>query len=185
MENSKSKEFNFDPERVVFAGDSAGGGLVSIILQRFARLNKTMPKLQVLTYPWLQMFNAKMPSNLEYKSKLLLSDLVSLSKFSLVYLGQTFVKNNTHMIDSNQHTLLVENQELKQKFKRFLSTDLIPEKYKQGKSYYKEYEKLKDEDIYPEKLEENSPLAYNIELRKRLTDLFSADISPGREKYIL
>jgi acetyl esterase/lipase len=179
MENSKSKEFNFDPKRVVFAGDSAGGGLVSIILQRFARLNKTMPKLQVLTYPWLQMFNAKLPSKLEYKTKSTLRDTLHLSRLSLYYLGKSYLSSEPDLIDSNQHTLLVENQELKRKIKSFLSTDLIPEKYKQGKSYYKEYEKLKDEDIYPEKFSENSRLENDPDFRASLIHLHSVEMSPG------
>ena len=43
-----------DPERVLVAGDSAGGGLAAVVCQTMKAQRKPMPCAQVLIYPWLQ-----------------------------------------------------------------------------------------------------------------------------------
>lgn len=44
-----------DTDRIILAGDSAGGNIVAVIAQRLNSEQKKMPKLQVLIYPWTQM----------------------------------------------------------------------------------------------------------------------------------
>ncbi len=44
-----------DTNRVILAGDSAGGNAVAVVSQRLLAENLKQPKLQVLIYPWLQM----------------------------------------------------------------------------------------------------------------------------------
>lgn len=51
MENADG--LNVDPERVVVAGDSAGGGLSAVICQTMRDRGKAIPFAQVLIYPWV------------------------------------------------------------------------------------------------------------------------------------
>jgi len=44
-----------DTNRVILAGDSAGGNIVAVMTQRLLAEKLKQPKLQVLIYPWLQM----------------------------------------------------------------------------------------------------------------------------------
>lgn len=48
-----------DTNRVILAGDSAGGNVVAVMTQRLNFEKKKMPKLQVLIYPWTQMVGEK------------------------------------------------------------------------------------------------------------------------------
>lgn len=41
-------EFKGDPDRIILAGDSAGGNVVAVLTQRFLREKRKLPKLQVL-----------------------------------------------------------------------------------------------------------------------------------------
>lgn len=41
--------------KVILAGDSAGGNIVAAMTQRLRSEKITQPKLQVLIYPWTQM----------------------------------------------------------------------------------------------------------------------------------
>ncbi len=51
----QSKNEFGDSERVILAGDSAGGNIVAVMTQKLKSDNIKMPKLQVLIYPWMQM----------------------------------------------------------------------------------------------------------------------------------
>jgi len=42
-----------DPEKIIVAGDSAGGGLSAVITHAMKRENRAQPILQVLIYPWV------------------------------------------------------------------------------------------------------------------------------------
>ena len=44
-----------DTDRVILAGDSAGGNIVAVLTQRLNQEYIKKPKLQVLIYPWTQM----------------------------------------------------------------------------------------------------------------------------------
>ena len=68
-----SNEFG-NTDKVILAGDSAGGNAVAAVTQRLKVENMKMPKLQILIYPWLQMvcwfFNNGWPMKIENKSKI-------------------------------------------------------------------------------------------------------------------
>lgn len=49
-------EIGGDPERLVVAGDSAGGGLSAHVTHALRRAGDPQPRLQVLIYPWVQAY---------------------------------------------------------------------------------------------------------------------------------
>jgi acetyl esterase/lipase len=51
-----ASELGGDPERLVVAGDSAGGGLSAHVSQALKRSGEPQPLLQILIYPWLEAF---------------------------------------------------------------------------------------------------------------------------------
>lgn len=40
--------FNCNPDKIIISGDSAGGNIASVVLQRLVKENKKLPKLQIL-----------------------------------------------------------------------------------------------------------------------------------------
>ena len=83
---NNANEFNADSNRIMLAGDSAGGNVVAVISQKLLAENKKMPKLQILIYPWLQMINSRLPSRIQYHDTGLMR--LPLSKFASWYLGK-------------------------------------------------------------------------------------------------
>ncbi len=63
-----SRRLFIDLNRVVIAGDSEGGHLVIALNQKLNEEEKFLPKLAVLIYPTVQMFNYRLPSALKYKT---------------------------------------------------------------------------------------------------------------------
>jgi acetyl esterase/lipase len=49
-----ARELGGDPQRLVVAGDSAGGGLAAHVCQAARSAGLAQPRLQILIYPWLQ-----------------------------------------------------------------------------------------------------------------------------------
>jgi acetyl esterase/lipase len=49
-------ELGGDPQRLVVAGDSAGGGLSAHVTQALKQAGEPQPLLQILVYPWLEAF---------------------------------------------------------------------------------------------------------------------------------
>ena len=84
-------EFNADPNRIILAGDSAGGNAVAVISQKLLAENKKMPKLQILIYPWMQMINSRLPSSLQYHGTGLMASFTH-AKYAAWYLGK-FINN--------------------------------------------------------------------------------------------
>jgi hypothetical protein len=153
-------EFNVDIMRLILAGDSAGGNAVSVIAQRLVKQNsKIQPKLQVLIYPWTQMYNTIMPSAIFYSQKGFLSQSgFSFAQYRWWLCGVLNVTQE--MIDavmSNEHQLLIKDNNLRKKYESYLDIDLIPVKYRNGHSYYDNYKSQKmQEFVYPRKIDKNS-----------------------------
>jgi acetyl esterase/lipase len=187
-----------DTNRVILAGDSAGGNVVAVMTQRLLAEKLKQPKLQVLIYPWLQMvkyyynyfsfivfkflsekivifkFNNKLPSSIKYSKQ-----SRHQGKFMAWYLGHHSVSEElSEILRTNLHTLLIES-DLKKKLESFTDHKMIPEQYKAGKGYYESYELIANEHIFPETLGSTSVLNTDKNLRESLRKLFSADLSPG------
>lgn len=64
----KGTKLNIDLNRLVIGGDSEGGHLVIALNQKLYKNEKFVPKLQVLIYPTVQMFNNLLPSAQKYKT---------------------------------------------------------------------------------------------------------------------
>lgn len=161
-----------DVNKVILAGDSAGGNIVAAMTQRLKSEKITQPMLQVLIYPWTQMFNTRMPSHLKYGKRHFF-----VGRGVAWYLGNT--KNSKYLgdiINSNKHTLLVEDLEMRKKYKAYTDVGLIPAKYKSGKTYYDKYDETSEETfpINNEELKNLSPEESNL-LRK----IFTPEFSPG------
>lgn len=141
---SPKNSYEIDLNRVVFAGDSAGGNIAAVLTQTFTQsILKTkpkghakIPKLQVLIYPWVQFFNFCLPSCLEYMPKnVLASSVFSISKPVYWYLGEQYItKEMDDFIRTNGHWILMPKKDLETYCKR-VNVDLIPEKFKMKKYY--------------------------------------------------
>lgn len=174
-----SDEFKIDTNRIIFAGDSAGGNIAAVLTQKFSKINPKIPKLQVLIYPWLQLYNLKLPSHLKYKPSTVLSYLTfSVSKLAFWYLGESKVTDDMkYLIETNSHIYAIDDENMRKKFNSYLDTSLIPDEYKMGKSYYNKYTNYvfneSNKEEYDRIIEENK------DLKTKLVNLFNPDLSPG------
>jgi len=58
-----------------------GGNAVAVITQKLLKEKRKQPKLQILVYPWLNMFDFRLPSALKYKN----TGPIDLEKFTAWY----------------------------------------------------------------------------------------------------
>jgi acetyl esterase/lipase len=177
---------------MVLAGDSAGGGIVAAITQRLLEENQQQPILQILIYPWIQLVNSKLPSYTKYNTtSFIIQTGFKLTKMAAWYLGLTenvtgydeFLVN----FEKNNHFGLIEDEILLKKYKSYLDPNKIPDQYKKDKSYYKEYESIKN-TIYPNsKLDMNNVLLKNNFINTQVKKLFHREISPllADDKYLI
>jgi acetyl esterase/lipase len=171
-------EFSVDTDRLVLAGDSAGGNAVAVLIQRLMDEELKLPKLQVLIYPWVQLFNVMLPSMVEYSKKSIIGATMTIEKLYLWYMGLTDVHRGViHEIRQHSHVALLEDVELKNKIRSYLDVDRIPEKYKIGRSYYEEYAGLQT-NAYPETLPETSVFKRDENLASLMRQLYDPTVSP-------
>ena len=78
---------------------------------------------------------------------------------------------------TDSHTLLLEDEVLKKKYEEYLDINLIPEKYKIGRSYYSDYQEIKDKMIG----ELDTSVIYKIDrkIADKVKILFTKEASPG------
>lgn len=169
-------EFNLDVNRIALAGDSAGGMAVAVITQKFAKQKKYFPKLQILIYPWMQLYNFRLPSMLEYGSKHAVPSLTPV-KLGLCYLGRTYLTHKMiKCLSENEHLGLIESDDLSHKYDSYVNVSLIKDEYRNSKSYYEKYAK---HEKYPhKKIRENSILNKDLKFREDVLKLFNKDLSP-------
>ena len=58
-----------DNKRVILMGDSAGGGIITVMQKRIIQLNMISPILYVPIYPWLNLVDFKLPSGMSNKKE--------------------------------------------------------------------------------------------------------------------
>ncbi|VDN60454.1 unnamed protein product [Dracunculus medinensis] len=140
---SDYKKYDIDPEQICLMGDSAGGNLGTVIIQRQLRKNLSLPKCQVLIYPVLHAFNFKSPSYQHYHQKLHGTSLLNprmIARWFLSYLGIPATKKNVNHLLNNDHFL---NQE-----SLFLIHKLFKIGYIFSNSFFIQICKLFDENGY-------------------------------------
>ncbi len=83
------------------------------------------------------------------------------------------------LINSNQISSLIKDTKIQDRIKNYLDINKIPNEYKNGKSYYDEYE-IQKNDYYTFNinLEESHILKKDKNLANLMKKLFSADLSP-------
>lgn len=97
---SRRKEFGVDPERVVLAGDSAGGNLALALTNGLIKNTGVFtPVMQALVYPATQMINFKLDS---YNNQYFLPTLL-MYKFYLSYTGFDDRQHQAALLSNNDH----------------------------------------------------------------------------------
>ena len=149
-----------------------------MITQRFIRERiSPMPKIQVLIYPWIQTFNFRLPSVINYGNIGILAGLLSTSNVVSWYLGlPRGTPELARSMDSNDHVALIEDQTLLEKFKSYFDLNNIPNEYKEGRTYYE----ISEANIFPSQLGENHVLMKN----KTLAELFKKLHEPGLSPFL-
>ena len=151
---------------------------MAVITQRLLEENVFVPKLQVLIYPWTQMFNNHLPSIIQYTRSGLLSTTFPIPKLAAFYLGINDASGDVeNILMSNNHTALLTDKSLMQKIKGYLDINHVPEKYKSGRKYYRRYE-IQKQIMYPEHLDRENILRQDKELASVLKKLYDPKVSP-------
>ena len=108
-----------------------------------------MPKIQILVYPWVQIYDFMLPSHIHYSGK----DLISNAKFTLgeymwylLGIQSNITQEMINIFRENRQTVFLKDKNLKKKYEEYLNTDLIPQKYKNDKSYYDGYKSLREKN---------------------------------------
>jgi acetyl esterase/lipase len=171
MENPS--EFNIDVDRIVFAGDSAGGNIVAVLTQRLLKEKRKLPKLQVQLYPFIQCLTSKFPSTIHYSDTGLVGATnIKSEKFISWYLGiKRVTKEIASLFENDELISLAPNDEVKKKILSYIDVDKIPEKYKTGKSYYQTKARVPPKTS----LSEGSVLKRD----KQLAELFAKVLDPA------
>ncbi|KJH41209.1 hydrolase, alpha/beta domain protein [Dictyocaulus viviparus] len=98
--------FDIDRDQICIAGDSAGGNLAAVVVQRLTRRNECFIKCQVLIYPVIHVFGFQLPSYLAYYEKYNGTSLLNpraMARWILHYLGLPANKKNVDTLIANQH----------------------------------------------------------------------------------
>uniref|UniRef100_A0A8B9PY04 Alpha/beta hydrolase fold-3 domain-containing protein n=1 Tax=Apteryx owenii TaxID=8824 RepID=A0A8B9PY04_APTOW len=118
------EEYHVDPTLIIIGGDSCGANFATVICQIL--LNKRdLPKVraQVLIYPGLQGLDFHLPSYQQNASvPILVPKLV-------IYLGLRYLNKNTSFLDDILQNCYVPDS-MKLKYKKWVSADNIPDKFK-------------------------------------------------------
>ena len=134
-------------------------------------------------YPWLQVYNYKLPSYQNHACRIY-SSYFSISSPVFTYFGQTDrVAEKAKVFESNHHTLAIQDAELRKKYDSYLNVDLIGDEYKVDRSYYDSYNQKKScNEIYPEQIDndddETSIIRTDQSLRDSIVKMFSPEMSP-------
>ncbi|KAE9419376.1 hypothetical protein Angca_002420 [Angiostrongylus cantonensis] len=98
--------FDIDRDHICIAGDSAGGNLAAVVVQRLSRRDEHFIKCQVLIYPVIHVFGFQLPSYLAYYEKYNGTSLLNpraMARWILLYLGLSANRRNVERLVANQH----------------------------------------------------------------------------------
>lgn len=148
------EEYHVDPALIILSGDSCGANFATVICQIL--LNKRdLPKVraQVLLYPGLQGLDFHLPSYQQNASvPLLFRKLV-------VYFCFRYLNKEPSVLEDvlqNHHV----PESMKQKYKKWVSADIIPDKFKMR-------------DYVPQK-----PTSYKPEVHEAIKEILAITFSP-------
>lgn len=132
-------EFNADLSRLVLAGDSSGGNTVAVTTQRLLREKLPhQPKIQVLIYPWVDLFDLNLPSHEFYRER----DLAGIyrtpvSRVVSWYLGHTnSTKEVEEAFDRNELYALIEDKAERDRIIEIMDYKKIPNEFRPIGEYY-------------------------------------------------
>ncbi|XP_058034261.1 arylacetamide deacetylase-like 4 isoform X2 [Ahaetulla prasina] len=119
-----AKDYGVDPNHILLAGDSSGGTLVAVVCQELTKIeNQPKIRAQILIYPFLQRMDLMLPSYLQNQHGPFLTKKRALS-LALKFVNQECV--DKEKMGRNGHV----PEDMKQKFKKWISADLIPSEFK-------------------------------------------------------
>ena len=184
------KDLGVDVNKIVIAGDSAGGNAAAVINQKLLEEKQKLPKIQVLIYPKLQMANFKMASMKKYNNTSVVSySGVKGPKYISWYLGVNELNPGytefLNALVNNDHWALIEDKELLNRYKSYFDISKIPDEYKTGHSYYTNFDK---NTVYPNsKLDRTNILVKDSNINRLVKKLFNRDVSPllSETKYLI
>jgi acetyl esterase/lipase len=170
-----AKALNVNVNKLILAGDSAGGNAALVLSKRLARESTVRPILQVLIYPWTQLAFSRLPSSAFYKGGLF--STIEYTRMKLWYLGfKEITDEMKQVLILNNHTLLLSDTE-KEAIKSYLNKDLIPRIYRTNRVYYELY---RDLPLFNTgKLDSSNILVRDKEFARKVKQLFSEEVSPG------
>ena len=123
------------------------------------------------------MFDFMLPSDANYFEISALTSF-SIGTFMWRLLGHQgeVSKEMENVFVANRHTLYLEDEELKKKYQSYLDVNMIPEKYKTGRTYYENHERIKEKRLSEL---DNEDIKLDENLKQKLKILFSTEASPG------
>ncbi|CAF0762952.1 unnamed protein product [Rotaria sordida] len=121
LKHGDSKKLRIDRNRVALAGDSAGGNMATVNTMRFIThpVGQYSPRLQILIYPLLQLFDLMLPSYMHQHYEIF---PYSVDYTMSVYLNEKIDAS----IYANNHTSLKQ----KRHYRKYVDWSLIPSKYR-------------------------------------------------------
>ena len=102
-------------------------------------MKKPKPLIQLLIYPWTQMYTFSNPSFIYYNQKdFIANSKIPIGRYMLWLLGikDNITEEMENVFSSDNHTLLLSDKNLRKRYESNLDIGLVPAKYKAGKVYY-------------------------------------------------
>lgn len=121
LEHGDSQQLRIDRNRVALAGDSAGGNFAAVLGLRFASqpVGDYKPRLQILIYPVVQLFDLMLPSYMQQHYEFF---HYTVDETLSLYLHT----NIDSSVYANNHTSVQQ----KKQYRKYVDWSLIPAKYR-------------------------------------------------------